>query len=175
LNKTSFCLAYLGLGGNLGDPIEQLISARSALLALPKVLGGRCSYFYSSSPVGYDDQPDFINCVLELKVTSSALELLDDMQSIETDLGRKRVVNNQNAPRLIDIDLLLFGNQVIESERLIVPHPRMKDRLFVLRPLLELLEDNMYRTCLRNGKFEDQMLTQLAINPMSHAEHEINH
>lgn len=164
MNKTSFCLAYLGLGGNLGDPIEQIISARSALLSLPSVLGGRCSSFYSSSPVGYGDQPDFINCVLELKVTSSALELLDSMQFIEIDLGRMRLPGNQNAPRLIDIDLLLFGDQTIESERLSVPHPRMMERLFVLRPLTELLENDVYQTCLNDGKFEGQMLTQLMIN-----------
>lgn len=171
MNRTSFCLAYLGLGGNLGDPIEQIISARSALFGLPTVLGGRCSSFYSSSPVGYDDQPDFINCVVELKVTSSAMELLDSMQHIESHLGRRRVSNNQNAPRLIDIDLLLFADQTIESERLSVPHPRMKERLFVLRPLLELLESDAYRTCLNNGKFEGQILTQLMINQSSDLDH----
>ena len=156
-------LAYLGLGGNLGDPIEQMLSAQSALLALPGVVAGRRSSFYSSSPVGYADQPDFINCVVECEVTLTAIELLEHMQAIEITLGRQRVADNQNAPRLIDIDLLLFGDQIIESDRLVVPHPRMTKRLFVLTPLMELIDDPFYRACLENGEFDGQALQPLRV------------
>lgn len=163
MKDSNSILAYLGLGGNLGDPIEQIISAQSILLALPGVTSGRRSSFYSSSPVGYDQQPDFINCVIELQVTLTAIELLDCMQAIEINLGRQRVANNQNAPRLIDLDLLLFGQQFIDTERLVVPHPRMTERLFVLEPLMELLDSDHYRACLENNEFSGQTLQPLMI------------
>jgi len=160
-------LAYLGLGANLGDPIQQLIDAREAIRRVPEIEALRCSSFYSSSPVGYDAQPDFINCVIELRTRAAPCELLDHMQLIESKLGRERVIDNQNAPRLIDIDLLLYGDEQIDCERLIVPHPRMKTRLFVIEPLLELVELAYYRQALNqgleNGEFEGQILTKLAI------------
>jgi 2-amino-4-hydroxy-6-hydroxymethyldihydropteridine diphosphokinase len=156
-------LAYLGLGANLGDPIQQIVDARAALARLPSTLHLRCSYFYASSPLGYDAQPDFINCVIELATDSSAIELLDQMQVIEKTLGRERVTCNQNAPRTIDIDLLLYGDKTIDMERLQVPHPRIKSRLFVLRPLLELTRLEPYRKALEFGDFEGQDLTQLTI------------
>ncbi len=155
--------AYLGLGANLGDPVQQLIDARTEIYSLPGSLGGRCSSFYLSSPVGYDAQPDFINCVIELSTQLTAIELLDALQAIELRLGRQRVATNQNAPRLIDIDLLLFGNDVIASERLCVPHPRMHLRAFVLEPLLELTELSQYRAALNDGEFSGQLLHRLRI------------
>jgi 2-amino-4-hydroxy-6-hydroxymethyldihydropteridine diphosphokinase len=156
-------LAYLGLGANLGDPIQQMVDARASLARLPSTLDLRCSSFYASSPVGYAAQPDFVNCVVELETNSEAIELLDDIQAIENALGRQRVMANQNAPRLIDIDLLLFGRQSIADERLQVPHPRMKSRLFVLEPLLELTELASYRVAFEVADFEGQDLTQLTI------------
>jgi len=156
-------LAYLGLGANLGDPIQQMVDAREALLGLESTLRIRCSNFYVSSPVGYEAQADFVNCVVELETTSGALELLDDMQAIENAIGRQRVADNQNAPRVIDIDLLLFGDQVIDIERLQVPHPRMKNRLFVLEPLLELANLEPYRIAVEAGDFQGQELARLTI------------
>jgi 2-amino-4-hydroxy-6-hydroxymethyldihydropteridine diphosphokinase len=156
-------LAYLGLGANLGDPIQQMVDAREALLGLESTLRLRCSNFYLSSPVGYEAQADFINCVVELETNIGALELLDDMQSIENAIGRHRVADNQNAPRVIDIDLLLFGDQAINEERLQVPHPRMKNRLFVLKPLLELAKLEPYRTAVEVGDFDGQALVRLTI------------
>lgn len=156
-------LAYLGLGANLGDPIQQMLDARKALLGLESTLGLRCSNFYVSSPVGYEAQPDFVNCVVELETNSGALELLDDMQAIENAIGRQRIADNQNAPRVIDIDLLLFGDHEIDIERLQVPHPRMKSRLFVLKPLLELANLELYRTAVEIDDFEGQALTRLTI------------
>jgi len=130
--------AMIGMGANLGDPVQQIVDARVSLLALKHVHGGKCSSLYLSSPVGYSEQPDFVNCVMALNTQASPHRLLADMQAIETDLGRLRVADNQDAPRLIDLDLLLFGDHVISTERLQLPHPRMHERLFVLAPLDEL-------------------------------------
>jgi len=157
-------VAYLGLGANLGDPIQQLIDARLALEALPSSIDLRCSSFYVSSPVGYDDQPDFINCVIELHTDAEPLDLLDATQNIESNLGRKRIVGNQNAPRLIDIDILLYGDREIDDPRLIVPHPRMAERLFVLKPLLELIDSVEYQTQLQTRNFSDQQLMRLVVS-----------
>jgi 2-amino-4-hydroxy-6-hydroxymethyldihydropteridine diphosphokinase len=86
------------------------------------------------------------------------------MQAIENALGRQRVTGNQNAPRLIDIDLLLYGEKIIDSPRLEVPHPRMAQRLFVIKPLLELADIEYYRYALETGDFEGQTLHRLAIS-----------
>ena len=133
-------LAYIGLGSNMGDPIEHVLAARTAIGALPQVRSIRTSSMYSSSPVGYLAQADFINCVLELECAGSIRSLFDDLQSIELSLGRVRDQSNQNAPRTIDIDLLLFGDESVNQPDLIVPHPRMHQRLFVLLPLQELTQ-----------------------------------
>jgi len=133
--------AYVGFGANLNDPIEQIISARKRLIEHSGISSLQCSSFYVSSPVGYTRQADFINCVASINTSLEPLELLSVMQVIEKSLGRCRNPNNQNAARTIDLDLLLFGEQVIESRQLIVPHPRMTERLFVLKPLRELGDD----------------------------------
>lgn len=157
--------AWLGLGGNLDDPIQQIIDARAQLLALECVHNGQCSSMYQSSPVGYSDQPNFINCVMALDVDIGATELFSYIQLIETSLGRTRDNSNQNAARKIDIDFLLFIDQdqadlVFDKPELIIPHPRMTQRLFVLEPLSELglvLErDNQV-------DFTQQIIHQLAI------------
>lgn len=130
--------AYIGVGANLGDPIQQIVDARAALGHLLETQSIRSSSLYCSAPVGYADQPDFINAVFEVVTCAQAHTLFAGMQSIETSLGRQRDSNNQNAPRLIDLDLLLFADQVIHDDLLTVPHPRMNQRLFVLKPLAEL-------------------------------------
>ena len=129
---------WLGLGGNLADPIGQIVDARLKLIQLECVSAWQCSSMYLSSPVGYSDQPDFINCVLSLDVDIGAKQLFAQIQLIEIDIGRIRFADNQNAPRKIDIDLLLFDDEVLNTPELIVPHPRMTQRLFVLEPLREL-------------------------------------
>jgi len=130
--------AYVGLGANLGDPVQQIIDARKQLSSDGAVSDVRCSSLYVSSPVGYSDQPDFVNSVMSLQTTHDALSLLRVMQAIETRIGRVRDAHNQNAARLIDLDLLLFANQKIDTPILRVPHPRLSERLFVLLPLQEL-------------------------------------
>ena len=133
--------AYLGLGGNLGDRVQHLIDARQRLSDLPQLSCLRSSSFYLSSPIGYSDQPAFINCAVEVSCKCSSDKLLAEMQFIETELGRVRDPANQNTARVIDIDLLLFGKQVTDDRYLLLPHPRLSERLFVLQPLYELNPD----------------------------------
>jgi len=130
--------AWLGLGANLDDPVQQIIDARVSLVRLPFVSAWQCSTLYVSSPVGYLNQEDFINCVLALDVSVDAQTLFAHMQLIETQLGRVRLSGNQNAPRKIDIDLLIFGEVSLNEPNLTVPHPRLNQRLFVVEPLREL-------------------------------------
>ena len=130
--------AYIGLGTNLGDRIQNLSDARKQLQAIPACLACRCSSFYLSSPVGYQDQKNFINSAIEMEFSGTVTVLFRAMQMIEKNLGRVRDPDNRNAPRLIDLDLLAFGELEMNTQSLTVPHPRLAQRLFVLRPLLEL-------------------------------------
>ncbi len=148
----------------MGDPIQQLIIARQAILTAPMVSGGRGSSMYSSSPVGYADQADFINCVLEVDVSGGHRSFFEFLQGLENDMGRIRDAANQNAARLIDIDLLLFGNQQIDEPGLLVPHPRMSQRRFVLEPLAELnARLAQQHTNQDHSFFDGQQLFKLAL------------
>ena len=129
-------LAYIGIGSNLDGPQAQVESAFAELARLPRTrLAGRSS-LYRSAPVGYASQPDFINAVAELDTALRAHELLVELQAIEARHGRAR--SFANAPRTLDLDLLLFGEARIDEPHLVVPHPRMHERAFVLAPLLEI-------------------------------------
>ena len=160
-------IAYLGLGANLGDPIQQLIDARQCLSRLVGVQQTRSSAFYVSSPVGYAEQNDFVNCVIELQGDLEARSLFLAMQDIERNLGRVRNPKNQNAARVIDIDLLLIGEQQIDDSDLVVPHPRLHQRLFVLQPLAELNREltidahGSVEEILREGDFSGQKIMKL--------------
>lgn len=125
---------FLGLGGNLGDRREAM---RSAVVAIREVLSDvRVSSLYESAAWGVTDQPAFLNAVVRGRTSLNPLELLDAVQSIENELGRVR--EQRWGPRLIDIDILLYGAEVIDEPRLQVPHPYMTQRGFVLRPLADL-------------------------------------
>jgi len=152
--------AVLGLGANLGDPIQQILDARLALTSLPHVISWQCSSMYASSPVGYLEQPDFINCVLLLQTTHQVESLFEQMQEIELNLGRVRNKLEQNAPRMIDIDLLMFAEQRVDTSKLTIPHPRMTQRRFVIEPLSEL---GIYITPHSDVDFANQSLIRLAI------------
>ncbi|MBI4464246.1 MAG: 2-amino-4-hydroxy-6-hydroxymethyldihydropteridine diphosphokinase [Acidobacteria bacterium] len=127
--------AYLSLGSNLGDRREQL---RKACQALEK--GGihlqRISSLYETSPVDFAEQDWFLNCVLEIKTALSPLALLRQIQGIEQALGRRR--QQPKGPRSIDIDILLYEDLILNLPELVIPHPRMCSRRFVLEPLLEI-------------------------------------
>ncbi|MBM3117280.1 2-amino-4-hydroxy-6-hydroxymethyldihydropteridine diphosphokinase [Jeongeupia naejangsanensis] len=131
--------AYIALGANLGDPARQLDAAVDALALLPESRLIAVSDYYRSAPVGYADQPDFHNAVARVTTTLAAPALLDALLGIETGLGRHR--SFRNAPRTLDLDLLLYGDATLHLPQLNVPHPRMHERAFVLLPLLEIAPD----------------------------------
>lgn len=128
---------YIGLGSNLADPKQQIIDAISAIKKIALCQVTQISQLYFSRPMGPQDQPDYMNAVLALETTFSPLELLDQLQHIENTAGRIRK-DNRWGPRVLDLDILLFGNEIIENERLTVPHYGMKVREFVLLPLAEI-------------------------------------
>jgi len=128
--------AYVGLGANLGEPRRQLTDALTAMSGLPETRLAGHSGFYRSAPVGYEDQPEFLNAVAALDTRLAPGVLLEGLQGIERRNGRER--SFPNAPRTLDLDLLLFGEEQIARPGLTVPHPRMHERAFVLQPLLEL-------------------------------------
>jgi len=129
-------VAYVGLGANIGEPRRQLQEALRELDALPETRVTATSGFYRSAPVGYLDQPEFLNAVAELDTGLAPLPLLENLENIEKHHGRER--SFANAPRTLDLDLLLYGDSALDSPRLTLPHPRMHERAFVLLPLLEL-------------------------------------
>lgn len=129
-------LCYLGLGANIDDPVRQLLMAISTLQQHPSITLLQVSSFYGSKPVGPQDQPDYVNAVAAIRTDLSALELLDCLQLLEREQGR--IKHRHWGERCIDVDILLFGNQEIHSERLTVPHSQMALRSFVLLPLLEI-------------------------------------
>lgn len=131
--------AFIALGSNLDQPQQQVRAALSALDGIPGIRLLRTSSLYRTAPVGYLDQPDFINAVAELETELAPLVLLDALMQVEERFGRVR--SFRNAPRVLDLDLLMVEGVVLESERLTLPHPRMHERAFVLAPLAELQPD----------------------------------
>lgn len=127
-------ITYIGLGSNVGDRFANLFDALGLLIngsALKKI-----SSVYKTDPQGYRDQPDFLNCVVEADTDMKPHDLLKDVKGIEKLMGRE--LNFRNGPRLIDLDILLYGDEVVESEDLIVPHPRLQERAFMLVPMCEI-------------------------------------
>jgi 2-amino-4-hydroxy-6-hydroxymethyldihydropteridine diphosphokinase len=128
-------IVYLSLGSNLGDRLENLRRA-FRLLGEKGIALRRTSSVYETEPVDNTDQGWFLNCVAEIGTSLEALGLLRRLQRIENELGRERLV--RRGPRTLDIDMLLYGDLVLESSELTLPHPRMLERRFVLEPLREL-------------------------------------
>lgn len=133
--------AFVGLGANQGQPARQLDLAVAALADLAHSRLIAESPRYRTAPVGDPDQPEFINSVVALETALEPLDLLRQMQAIETRLGRRRDPARRWGPRAIDLDLLLYGDQIIRLPELTVPHPRMTGRGFVLAPLADLAPD----------------------------------
>lgn len=129
--------AYIGLGSNLENPEQQIKNAVKAIKAIENAVMSNISDLYYSRPMGPQDQPDYMNSVAQLDTSLSAIDLLDALQKIENQAGRVRK-DNRWGPRILDLDILLYGNKVINSERLIVPHYGLKEREFVLIPLNEI-------------------------------------
>lgn len=132
---------YIGLGSNLDDPAGQLRQALTALARLPGTRLAACSRFYRSPPLGPQDQPDYVNAVAALDTELAPDALLDALQAIEAAQGRVRL--RRWGPRTLDLDILLYGDAVLATPRLSVPHPGLAERGFVLYPLAELAPDLM--------------------------------
>lgn len=128
---------YVALGSNLNEPIRQLDQAIKKIQKFAKNL--RVSSFYGSKPLGPQDQPDYVNAVVEFETDLMPLALLDQLQRIENEQGRVRL--RHWGERTLDLDILLYGNEQIHIERLIVPHYDMENREFVMVPLFELAPD----------------------------------
>ncbi len=129
--------AFIGLGANLGDRERNLSRAVALIEDIPEIEVRAVSSFRETDPVGYLEQPRFLNAALEAETSLSPQALLDRLLEVERSLGRTRE-GPRFGPRTIDLDLLIYGNEVIEEPGLRVPHPRLQERRFVLEPLLEL-------------------------------------
>ncbi len=130
-------VAYIGFGSNLGDSVATVHAAISELETLPGINDVSCSSLYRTKPVGRLDQPDFINAVCELETTLTPDSLLANLLDIERRHGRERT-GAVNEPRTLDLDLLLYGSETLNQGNLMVPHPRLHERAFVLYPLYEI-------------------------------------
>ena len=129
--------AYVGLGANLGDRERTLRAAVDALVAEEGIEVVSVSTLRETEPVGVGEQPRFLNGAVELETTLTARELLDRLLAVEQRFGRVRIPG-EHGPRTLDLDLLLYGDEVIDEPGLTVPHPRLHERRFVLEPLAEL-------------------------------------
>jgi 2-amino-4-hydroxy-6-hydroxymethyldihydropteridine diphosphokinase len=140
---------YLSLGSNVGER-EEMLRAALRLLESPGLHVARLSPVYETEPQDVKNQPWFLNLVVEVQTALFPMQLLTRVRKIERELGRKRTVNK--GPRRIDIDILLYGESVIDAKDLVVPHPRMTERRFVLQPLADLAPDLRHPVLRRSVK-----------------------
>jgi 2-amino-4-hydroxy-6-hydroxymethyldihydropteridine diphosphokinase len=132
-------IAFIALGSNLQDPTQQVKRAFDAVAQLPETTLLKQSSLYKTAPVGYDNQPDFINAVVKVETTLAPEALMRHLLTIETQFGRERPF--PNAPRILDLDLLLYDAVCMQTDLLTLPHPRMQERGFVMLPLAEIAAD----------------------------------
>jgi 2-amino-4-hydroxy-6-hydroxymethyldihydropteridine diphosphokinase len=162
-------IAYLGLGANLGDPEAQLREALERLNNAEEVEVTRVSTFYRNPPLGPENQPWYVNAVVRVRTRLGPEELLHLVQKIETAMGRVR--GERWGPRVIDLDLLLFNGEVIFTPDLVVPHPEMHLRIFVLAPLTEIAPQAWHPVLQKSA---EALLAELdaanlaALQPMAH-------
>ncbi len=127
---------FIALGSNIGDRRQNLDRAVALLHELPSTTLVEVSSYLETAPVGYTEQADFLNAVAKLETSLSPTVLLKNLQEIERQMGRKRTI--RWGPRVIDLDILLYANEIIDEAGLKIPHPRMMERRFVLEPLAEI-------------------------------------
>ncbi len=132
-------LCFIGLGSNLGEPRDQIERAIADIGRLPETSLLASSAFYRSAPIGYLDQPDFVNAVIKIRTSLAPRQLLLALLGIERQHGRERTFSN--APRTLDLDVLLYDDIELREPGLAIPHPEMHRRAFVLQPLLEIAPD----------------------------------
>ena len=152
-------VVYLSLGSNLGDRAAHLAQAIARMAVAGTV--ERVSAFYETQPVDVPDQPWFLNCVLALETEKSPDDLLRFILSIESDMGRVRT--RRRGPRTIDIDIVLFGERIVDEPGLKIPHPAMHQRRFVLEPLVEIAPQVCHPTL---GKSVRELLAELPESPV---------
>ena len=133
-------IAYLSLGSNVGDRDSQLRDAQARLGAEGRIIGA--SSLYETEPVEFTDQPWFLNCAVALETSATPQRLIEAILGIEKEMGRQRLQNK--GPRTIDIDILLFGDTILDSPKLTIPHPAMHHRRFVLEPLAEIAPEVLH-------------------------------
>ena len=150
---------YIGLGSNLGEPVTQLNQAIQALKDLAGTEFIACSSLYGSKPMGPQDQPDYVNAVAAIATDLEPEELLKQLQHIEQTHGRQRK-GERWGPRTLDLDILLFGQQVLDTPTLTVPHYGMQQREFVLYPLAEIAPELV----LPDGQPLQQLLANCPLN-----------
>lgn len=131
--------AVIALGSNLAEPARQVRAALSALEAHPQIQIEKTSSLYVTAPVGYDNQPDFVNAVCSVRTSLDGVSLLAVLNRIEADFGRERTF--RNAPRTLDLDIIDFDGISSNDPHLTLPHPRAHERSFVMKPLAEILPD----------------------------------
>ena len=139
---------YIAIGSNLGDRLKTILMAVDLIDELPEVSVLHVSTMLETSAVGDVDQPDFLNGVLKVRSDLDSFSMLWKLLEIESHLGRERSSVTTGGPRTIDLDLILWGNEVVDSEHLTLPHPRFHERAFVLLPMVELAPDLVHP---RNG------------------------
>jgi 2-amino-4-hydroxy-6-hydroxymethyldihydropteridine diphosphokinase len=149
-------LAYIAIGSNLASPLEQVNAAVQALGEIPQSRLVKVSAFYRTPPLGPQDQPDYLNAAVVLETSLDAETLLDNTQRIELQQGRQRKAERWG-PRTLDLDIMLFGDEFINTERLTVPHYDMKNRGFMLWPLWEVAPELTFP----NGESLQAILQQL--------------
>jgi 2-amino-4-hydroxy-6-hydroxymethyldihydropteridine diphosphokinase len=128
-------ICYIGIGSNLGNALKNCQYAIKSISRAKEIEIIKVSSFYKTEPIGIENQNLFINAVVEIKTTLSARNLFQNLQNIEKEMGRKKEV--KGGPRIIDLDLLFYGQEVIQDADMIVPHPEIQKRRFVLEPLCE--------------------------------------
>lgn len=153
---------YIALGSNLANPLHQVQSALNALAELPQTTLIATSSLYRTPPLGPQDQPDYLNAVVALDTDLSAENLLDHTQKIELEHGRVRK-DERWGPRTLDLDILLFGDEIINTERLTVPHYDMKNRQFMLYPLAEIAPELRFPS----GESLQSVIAQLGAEPLT--------
>lgn len=148
---------YIGLGSNIGEREKFLQDALMMLEKNNQIEIEKKSSIYETAPVGYEEQNNFLNMVIQIRTSLSHLDLLDVCQKIEEELGRERTINN--GPRTIDLDILLYNKENRDLGRLRIPHPRLHERAFVLVPLYEIAPNLIMPT---SGKHIEDLINDLS-------------
>ena len=154
-------VVYIALGSNLNAPAEQLNTAVKAIAALPHTSVEKVSSYYGSKPMGPQDQPDYVNAVLQIQTELSPPALLDELQRIENEQGRVRL--RRWGERTLDLDILLYDNLKMQSERLTIPHYDMQNREFVIVPLAEIAPERI----LPDGKTVAELMQNFIHHQMT--------